>query len=224
MSYVIKDGFIIGDLFGTPVTTKIITRQNGAPRYKMPDYDRITLHTTEGLGIDNAWTTLNGRNPKHTKTAPNILLGDFRIYQLAKLDEQPSSLRQGISPNFLCNMWGGLQIEIVEVCSANKPWLPRDSSLTPLINFMAFANIELGIPLTRPDGWLNTLEDMHGEVLATGHNSRRKSRKFFDKSIKGYFQHLEVPYNDHYDCGKLMWRELFAIVERKIQEIKATTK
>jgi len=105
------------------------------------------------------------------------------------------------------NTDAALQIEMVSR-SKQTLWLPPDGSLEPVLAIMRWAAGDpLDIPLTRPvDEWLDDCSDVHLPWAVT--NNGRRIRQNTWPKIAGWYMHMEVPVNNHWDCGKLRFREM----------------
>lgn len=161
------------------------------------------LHTTEGDTVDGAWTTLNASH-----SAPHFIAGEGRIIQCRPLTAQGSALKN--TAPWYANTQASIQIEIVGR-SRQKLWLPSDSSLLPTIAIMKWASADpVNIPLRRPsDTWLDDGSDCP-LPWATASNHRRQAKNIWP-SQKGWYMHMEVPGNDHWDCGAMRLREMLAM-------------
>lgn len=104
------------------------------------------------------------------------------------------------------NRWVRCQIEIVGYSSL-EPWLPVDpEQRAQLAAVYEWCEKELGIPERRPFPDAMTEKLKPGVYWATSRNPRRLSGKFGKQA--GWFNHLEVPENDHWDAGAMKTRVL----------------
>lgn len=98
-----------------------------------------------------------------------------------------------------------VQIELAGYSSL-QPWLPADKEQTvQLASFMEWAKHNLDIPESRP--FPDTLQS--GVIWATEGNPRRRSGLF--TRTPGWYGHVEIPENDHWDPGSLKTRVLLAL-------------
>jgi peptidoglycan hydrolase-like protein with peptidoglycan-binding domain len=195
-------------MFGIKVEHRLMNRPGGKPLIPVGKTGILNTHTTEGFGIEGAWNTLN---QKHS--APTFIAGEDRIIQTRPLGTQGAALLGGRATNGLCEV----QVEIIGF-SQQKLWQLRPQDFRSAVALMAFCKSVLKIPLTRPAQWPDDLSDMKGEILATSHNSRRKSG-IVKAGFKGIAMHLEFPLNNHWNCGALNWTELIAAAEGLINGV-----
>jgi hypothetical protein len=159
---------------------------------------------------------------RHTD-APNFLVGrdahgKVRILQLVALGRCACALENrggGVETNH----WVRAQIELA-ADSKTHPWLPDDELLGAFSALVAQLKMSAGIPLVRP--FPDELDPAQKWAVTT--NPRRTSGKWGD--VAGWFNHLEVPENDHWDMGAFRWSEAFkrahAFLEGKPQPEPAT--
>jgi Bacterial SH3 domain len=154
------------------------------------------LHTTEGDTADGAFSTLAAN-----RSAPHFIIGDNRIIQCRPITAQAAALK---TP---ANTQAALQIELV-ARSKETLWMPVAGSLDPLVAVLRWAAGDpLDIPLKRPvDEWLDDCSDVK-KPWAVMSNRRRLAHDVWPKA-KGWYMHMEVPGNDHWDCGALRFREI----------------
>ncbi|HEX7315251.1 MAG TPA: SH3 domain-containing protein [Pyrinomonadaceae bacterium] len=189
------DGWVsrIGDFV---VERKEIKRPGNKP-YFINSHTMVgVLHTTEGTTVDGAFSTLAASH-----SAPHFIIGQNRIMQCRPLTAQAAALR---SP---ANTHAALQIELVAQ-SKQTLWMPVDGSLRPLVATLRWASGDpLNIPLQRPaDAWLDDCSDAPLPWAVTS-NRRRLAHDVWP-IVKGWYMHMEVPGNDHWDCGALRFREI----------------
>jgi hypothetical protein len=93
-------------------------------------------------------------------------------------------------------------------------WLPPNSSLSPVVAIMRWAvGDPLNIPLTRPvKTWLDDCSDVK-LPWAVSNNARRIAKSIWPK-VPGWYMHMEVPVNNHWDCGALRWREMLQMANQ----------
>ena len=173
---------------------------NGA--YFNNSHTRIgVLHTTESDNIQGAFATLLAKH-----SAPHFIAGEGRIMQCRPITKQAAALKAvgNVNPN----TEAALQIEMVGR-SSQKLWVPADSSREPTVAIMRWAAGDpLNIPLQRPsDAWLDDCSDIKTAIWATPNNTRRQAKDIWPK-VRGWYMHLEVPVNDHWDCGALRVRDM----------------
>lgn len=196
----------VSEIHGITVEHKPINRPGGRAFLPVGKTGIWNTHTTEGYGIDGAWSMLN----KH-HSAPTFIAGEDRIIQCRPLGFQGAALLGGASTNGICEV----QTEIIGF-SQQKLWQLRPQDFRPTVKLAAYLKSVLGIPLTRPVEWPDDLSDMRGEVLATSTNSRRRSGKV-KLGFKGIAMHLEFPLNNHWNCGALNWTEIIAAASETVE-------
>jgi hypothetical protein len=205
-------------LSGITVERKEIGRPGGKPYYANTHTQIAVLHTTEGGdGLEGAWATLAKNHD-----APHFIVGRRknadgswtpRIVQCRPLMAQAAALR-GQAPYF-ANANAQLQIEI---CANTpqppaKPWLPAQETLDALVAVLVYAVKEMGIPMQKPDlAWKDDASDIK-TIWAIEYNTRRvQAAKGLWPKAKGVWFHLEVPGNNHYDCGTMNRTAIFDLV------------
>lgn len=192
----------VDSIYGFKVEHKPIARPGGKALIPVGKTGIFNAHTTEGYGIDGAWNMLNAHH-----SAPTFIVGEDRIIQCRPLGTQGAALLGGPATNGLCEV----QAEMIGF-SQQKLWQLRPQDFRPVVAFLAYLKTQLAIPLTRPSQWPDDLSDMKGEILATSHNSRRRSG-IVKAGFKGIAMHLEFPLNNHWNCGALNWTELIAAAD-----------
>lgn len=158
------------------------------------------LHTTEHNDIEVSFDTL-----KDSHSAPHFIAGENKIIQCRPLTAQGAALES--TSNFFPNNFAAVQIEMVGF-SKQTPWLPANSSLLPVLAILRWAaKSPIDIPLRRPtEAWLDDCSDCPLPWAVVG-NRRRLTPNIWTQE-KGWYMHMEVPHNDHWDCGALKWREI----------------
>ncbi len=198
-SHLSSDGWIdrIGDF---AVERKEITRPGNRPYFNNSHTMIGVLHTTESNKVKSAFDTLF---QKHS--APHFIAGEGRILQCRPITKQGSALKS--SDTYNPNTDAALQIEMVGR-SKQTLWVPEAGSRETVVAIMRWAAKDpLDIPLQRPvDSWLDDCSDS-ALPWAVSTNSRRKARDVWPKA-KGWYMHMEVPVNDHWDCGALRIRDM----------------
>jgi hypothetical protein len=164
------------------------------------------LHTTEG-SFESALGEFR------TKFAPHFLVGNHRIIQFAPIGTMSHALEHH-KGTVETNAWARAQIEIAGA-SKLHPWLPPPSTLDPLAALVAVLEDVAGIPLTR--AWPDFLP--RGVVWATEKNPRRREGIWGHRA--GWFGHIEVPGNSHWDPGALEYSALFARARALKQQFAA---
>lgn len=157
------------------------------------------VHTTEG-GWDSAMSVFR----KHF--APHFLVGAGRIAQLVPLGKMAAALENdpgGVETNSLARV----QIEVVAF-SKETPWLPLPPVTQALAALLGTLESEAGIPLTRPFP-----DKMPPKPWATESFARRRAGKW--GKTAGWYGHVEVPENAHWDPGALRWSELLELAKPK---------
>lgn len=125
-----------------------------------------------------------------------------RLVQLESFGEIATALQNdagGIETNRLIRC----QIEIVEF-SKLQPWLPHfQETCEILASVYDWCEEHLGIPKRAP----YTKPLTSGVVWATESNPRRRNPKFGKEA--GWFGHVDIPENGHWDPGSLRLEPLF---------------
>lgn len=152
------------------------------------------LHTTEG-GWDSALTVFR----RHY--APSFLVGPGRIAQLVPLGAMTGAL-ENYDGGVETNRWARAQIEVCGF-SHETPYSFDSRTTDALASLMATLKVEAGIPLTRP--FPDTMPPLPWSRMGF---SRRHEGKW--GKVAGWFGHVEVPENSHWDPGALRWRPLLA--------------
>lgn len=183
------------------VERKEIPRRNNAAYFNNSHTMIGVLHTTESDGIQGAFATLL---EKHS--APHFITGEGRIMQCRPITKQGAALKP-VPGGYNPNTDAALQIEMVGR-SKQTLWVPAAGSREPTVAVMRWAaGNPLNIPLQRPsDAWLDDCSDIP-LPWAVSTNARRRAHNVWP-SIKGWYMHLEVPVNDHWDCGALRIRDM----------------
>jgi len=202
----------LSNAFNFNVERKEIPRPGNKPYIPMSPNSVGVLHTTEGFGANGAWNTLNAKH-----SAPHFVVGDNRIIQCRPLGVQAAALLDTpLHPNKnayvqieMCGFTGGNQDFAKH---AMDQWSPIDSTLQPLAALMAWLSLNDIIPLQRANDWPDTCSDMVG-IWARANNTRRLQNIYGNPQHKGWFYHLEVPGNNHYDCGAMKCADVFTLAK-----------
>jgi hypothetical protein len=198
-SHLSSDGWVsrIGDF---DVERKEIPRPQNRPYFNNSHTMIGVLHTTEGGTVDGAFNTLFAAH-----SAPHFIAGQGRIVQCRPITKQAAALRS--SNTYNPNTDAALQIEMVGR-SKQTLWTPEPGSRETTVAIMRWAAGEpLDIPLQRPlDAWLDDCTDTP-LPWATSNNARRRTADIWPRS-PGWYMHMEVPVNDHWDCGALRIRDM----------------
>jgi hypothetical protein len=150
------------------------------------------IHTIEG-GLDG------GMSVFRVHFAPHFTLDEERIIQLVPLGTMAAALENhagGVETNGIARV----QIEVAGH-SREHPWCcdpPLDDALAGLLATLQHA---ADIPLSRP--WPDA---MPPKPWATYEFARRKEAKW--GHVAGWFGHVEVPENEHWDPGALEWETI----------------
>ena len=158
------------------------------------------MHTTESNTVSSAFNALSS-----SRSAPHFIAGEGRILQCRPINVQAAALRS--TSQYNPNTDAACQIEMVGH-SQQTLWLPPDSSLRPTVAIMRWAAGEpLSIPLRRPlDAWRDDCSDCALPWAVTT-NARRRTQDVWPRE-KGWYMHMEVPVNHHWDCGALRMRDM----------------
>jgi hypothetical protein len=150
------------------------------------------MHTIEGnLG--------SGLSVFQRHFAPHFALDGRRIVQMIPLGMIACALENrpgGVETNRITRA----QIEVAGK-SQQTAWLPDPQTADALADLMATLKLTADIPLTRPFP-----EKMPPQPWAAANFKRRQAGKW--GRTAGWFGHVEVPENAHWDPGSLQWGKL----------------
>ena len=161
------------------------------------------LHTTEG-----GWSSAMSVFKQHY--APHFLVGPRRIAQLVPLGKMAAALENrsgGVETNRLARVQ-------IEVCGYSKdtPYLFDAGTMDALASLLATLKTEANIPLFRP------FPDRMPPLPWSRYDfSRRRAGKW--GQVAGWYGHVEVPENSHWDPGALKWADLLAAAEAKVKPV-----
>lgn len=143
-----------------------------------------------------------------TRGAPHLAVGPLadggrvKIVQLVPFGDIGTALKN-LTGGGETNRWIRCQIEIVEF-SKLPAWLPKwQETCEALASIYDWCKEELGIP--KRAAYTQPLTA--GVIWATSSNPRRRAPKFGKEA--GWFGHVDVPENDHWDPGSLQLAPLF---------------
>lgn len=159
------------------------------------------LHTTEG----GSWDGLLAEFKQHF--APHFLVGPHRIAQLIPLGSMSASLEH-LPGTLETNRWARAQIE-VQASSREEPYYFDAKITEALASLMATLKVEALIPLSRPYP-----DQLPSKPWAAQTFARRKDGKW--GKTAGWFGHIEVPGNAHWDPGALKWSSLLAAASKQV--------
>jgi hypothetical protein len=163
------------------------------------------LHTTEG-GWDSALSVFR----QHF--APHFLVGAGRIAQLGALGKMAAAVEH--PPGYPeTNRVARVQIEVVGF-SKETPYLFDAKTTDALAELLAVLKIEAEIPLAHPFP-----DKMPAQPWATRSFIRRRAGKW--GNVPGWYGHVEIPGNSHWDCGALKWSALLAVAKKKAESRKS---
>jgi hypothetical protein len=149
-------------------------------------------HTTEG-------TSLPSYRAGQTD-APTFTIGPDKVFQhrgLGKVCGTLQNLAGGVETNRL--IW--IQFELIGFTSVHS-WLPaKQFQRDALAAIKELAHNEFEVPIRHV--WPDKQDD--GAILATP-DYRRRGLKF--PTVPGWYGHVEIPENDHFDWGSLRWDDL----------------
>jgi hypothetical protein len=158
------------------------------------------MHTVEG-----GWSSGMSVFKKHY--APTFLVGSRRIAQLVPLGVMDAALENHYGGGET-NRWARVQIEVAGY-SKDKPYSFDAGTTDALASLLATCKVEAGIPLTRPYP-----DTMPAKPWATESFKRRKDGKWGTTS--GWFGHVEIPENSHWDPGYLLWAPLLLEATKRL--------
>jgi hypothetical protein len=184
------------------VERKEIPRPGNAPYFNSSHTMIGVLHTTESNDVNGAFNTLLAKH-----SAPHFIAGEGRILQCRPINKQAAALKS--SSTYNPNSDAAVQIEMVGK-SKQTLWTPDAGSRETVVAIMRWAATDpLDIPLQRPvPEWLDDCSDVP-LPWAVSTNARRRAKDVWPK-MKGWYMHMEVPVNDHWDCGALRFHDMLA--------------
>lgn len=188
MTYEIDNGWIVGRLPGPDGSLVPVKHFPQGPYERRQRNDpRLCLHTTQTAGYVEEL-----RFPSEFQVGEDVI-GQHRPLWArgSAVDEHDHDL---------------LQIEIVEF-SRLDPWLPKPSSLTPLVALMAVLHRRdlVATALRRPGRWPIRLDRLPAAV----DTYYRRFEVWDDPDVYG---HVETPGDEHWDPGSLDYPALFSMV------------
>jgi hypothetical protein len=150
-------------------------------------------HTTEGTSLPSY--------REGQRDAPTFTVGFDKVWQHRGLGKSCGTLQNlagGVETNRLIR----IQFELIG-SSTRESWLPAGSfQREALAAIKELAHDELDVPPGH--AWPDKQDD---GILATVDYQRRHS-KF--PSVPGWYGHIEIPENEHWDWGSLRWDDLDA--------------
>jgi hypothetical protein len=151
-------------------------------------------HTTETTGLPAYG---DGQT-----NAPTFTIGEANVWQHRGLGQSCGTLRNVAGGAPETNRVMRVQFELVGF-STREPWLPKSTfQQEALAAVKDLAHDEFDVP--RDHVWPDIQDD---GILATESYHRRHS-KF--PNVPGWYGHVEIPDNDHWDWGSLRWNDLGA--------------
>jgi hypothetical protein len=148
-------------------------------------------HTTEG-GWTSALSVFRSR-----LTAPHLMVERKRVGQCVPFGEMAASFANPAG-GVETNRWCRIQIEVVAF-SQDKLWLPHAETVDTLAHIIVWADDQLQVPMKRPF----VGDDLGPKPWATTSYARRKAGKW--GKTAGWFMHVEIPENSHWDMGMYRW-------------------
>jgi hypothetical protein len=147
--------------------------------------------------------------------APNFLVGRdrrgrVRIVQLIPLGEAGTTLRN-LSGGVETNRWARAQIELAAHSHVYQ-WQPDPGVMHAFSALLYALRDAAGIPLSRP-----YIDAYTGAAVAW----RRRDGKW--GRTPGWFNHAEIPENNHWDMGGFRWRVALAGARRDAALVRAAS-
>ena len=158
------------------------------------------LHTTEG-------SFASALSEFRSHYAPNFLVGPRRIVQLVPLGQMAAAL-ENHGGGVETNRWALAQIEVAGF-SKTSPYSFDGPTTDALASLLATLKVKAGIPLYRPYP-----DAMPPTPWATYSFPRRHDGHWGKTS--GWYGHVEVPENAHWDPGALQWSRLLAMAQARL--------
>lgn len=151
-------------------------------------------HTTEG-------TQLPSYGEGQTD-APTFTVGRANVWQHRGLGKSCGTLRNDPGGIAETNRFIRIQFELIG-SSSQESWLPSASfQRDALAAIKELAHDDLGVP--RDHVW----PDKQDEGTIAVESYRRRHSKF--PNVAGWYGHVEIPENSHWDWGSLRWNNLDA--------------
>jgi hypothetical protein len=152
------------------------------------------VHTVEG-------SLESGLGVFRIHFAPHFILDGQRVIQLVPLGTMAAALENrpaGVETNSITRA----QIEVAGH-SKEEPWLCDEATTETLADLLATLSHFAEIPLERPFP-----DAMPAKPWATIDFARRKAGKWGHEA--GWYGHVEVPENEHWDPGALEWSTIIS--------------
>jgi hypothetical protein len=150
-------------------------------------------HTTEGTSLPSY--------REGQKDAPTFTVGQETVWQHRALGKSCGTLENdagGHETNRLCR----LQFELIGF-SSRESWLPSSTfQREALAAIKELAHDKFGVP--RGHVW----PDMQDSGILATEKYHRRHKKF--PNVPGWYGHVEIPENAHWDWGSLRWDDLEA--------------
>lgn len=163
------------------------------------------MHTTEG-------SFASAMSVFRQHYAPHFLVGPHRIAQLVPLGDMAAALENppgGVETN----AWARVQVEVAGF--SKKAAYSFDAGTTDaLASLLATLKLEADIPLARP------FPDAMPRPSTTWPSTKFKRRLSGKWGIvSGWYGHVEVPENRHWDPGALKWAPLLLEAQKRMPKI-----
>ena len=151
-------------------------------------------HTTEGSGLPSYGVGQTN--------APTFTIGEQNVWQHRGLEKSCGTLQNQAGGVPETNRFIRIQFELIGL-SSQESWLPSSSfQREALAAIKELAFDKLGVP--RKHVWPDKQD---GGTIAVESYHRRHS-KF--PNVPGWYGHVEIPENSHWDWGSLRWNDLEA--------------
>jgi hypothetical protein len=155
----------------------------------------------KGCGHTTEVDVLPSYGPGQTD-APTFTVGKETVWQHRGLGKSCGTLKNEPGGIAETNRFCRIQFELVGF-SSRESWLPSSSfQREALAAIKELAHHELGVP--RKHVW----PDKQPDVKLATEKFRRRHSKF--PKVAGWYGHVEIPENDHWDWGSLRWNDLEA--------------
>jgi hypothetical protein len=134
--------------------------------------------------------------------APTFTIGEDTVWQHRALGKSCGTLQNQAGGMPETNRFIRIQFELIGF-SSQESWLPKSSFQADALGAIKeLARDKLDVPTDHV--WPDVQDD---GTIAT-EDYRRRHSKFPD--IPGWYGHVEIPENDHWDWGSLLWDEVEA--------------
>jgi hypothetical protein len=178
---------------------------------------RVDLSVREGVIHTIEGSLESGLNVFREHYSPHITGGLDRNGRVRCIQHIPigymAAALQNLSGGVETNFESEIQIEIAGF-SKDRLWLPEPRVVDMLAELFVVLERVVDIPLSRPFG-----PNPGPKPWASNSYHRRHSGQW--GRIPGWYMHMEVPENEHWDAGYFDWNSFMRICQRKAEPLGA---